>query len=465
MANPVEDYREHLSTLDEEGNRKWIYPKKPKGKFHTWRALVAVLLLTFLFGAPFIKINGNPLLQFNVIERKFSIFGNMFFPQDFYIFMFAMIVGVIFIGVFTLIFGRIFCGWVCPQTIFMEMVFRKIEYFIEGDWTKQKQLNRAPWTASKIFKKTSKHLIFLGISFFISNIFLAYIIGSDDLLKIMSEPPSQHVAGLISIVVFSLLFYGVFAFMREQICTNICPYGRLQSVLLDKHSIVVAYDHERGESRAKFRKNEDRASVDKGDCIDCKQCIHVCPTGIDIRNGTQLECVNCTACIDVCDDMMANVGLPGGLIRYASEHNIETGSKFKVTKRLILSSVLMVVLTVIFIALLTVRGKLEATIMRTPGMLYSEQLEGQYSNLYNYSIANKTSDGLSVQFRLESAGGTVQMIGQQSLNLNREQIVEGSFFVHLDKNTVTSSENTVVIGVYAGDEKVQEVSTSFLGPK
>ncbi|MCP4443409.1 MAG: cytochrome c oxidase accessory protein CcoG [Aureispira sp.] len=465
MANSVEDYREHLSTLDEAGNRKWIYPKKPKGKYHTWRAIVAVLLLTFLFGAPFIKINGNPLLQFDVIERKFSILGNMFFPQDFHIFMFAMIVGIIFIGVFTLIFGRIFCGWVCPQTIFMEMIFRKIEYFIEGDWTKQKQLNRAPWTASKIFKKTAKHLIFFIISFFISNIFLAYVIGSDDLLKIMSEPPSQHIVGLIAIIIFSFLFYGVFAFMREQVCTNICPYGRLQSVLLDKYSIVVAYDHKRGESRGKFRKNEDRATVNKGDCIDCKQCINVCPTGIDIRNGTQLECVNCTACIDVCDDMMANVGLPGGLIRYASEHNIETGSKFKFTKRLMGFSTLLIVLTVIFIALLTVRGKLEATIMRTPGMLYSEPIEGKYSNLYNYSIANKTSNLLSVQFKLESTGGTVQMIGQQNLNLDREQITEGSFFIHLDKNTVTSSENTVVIGVYAGDEKVQEVSTSFLGPK
>ncbi|MBR9978074.1 MAG: 4Fe-4S binding protein, partial [Bacteroidetes bacterium] len=273
-------FRDRIATVDEEGGRNWIYPKKPFGRFFRWRTWVSWLLLAFLFLAPFIRINDEQLLLFNVLERKFVLFGITFWPQDFHLFVLLMIASVVFIFLFTAVYGRIFCGWICPQTIFMEMVFRKIEYLIEGDAHKQRALHAAPWTTGKILKKVSKQVIFFGISFLISNLFLAYIIGMDELLEIVTAPPSAHLTGFITILLFSGAFYFVFSWFREQVCTLVCPYGRLQGVLLDESSVVISYDFVRGEPREKFRKNVERKA---GDCVDCHQCVVVCPTGIDIR--------------------------------------------------------------------------------------------------------------------------------------------------------------------------------------
>ncbi len=259
--------------------RQWIYAKKPQGELYKKRQWVGYSLLLFLFVAPFIKINGEPFLMFNIIDRKFSILGNLFYPQDLYIFVFGMLIVMVCVVLFTVVFGRVWCGWTCPQTIFMELIFRRIEYWIEGDWQQQKKLDAGPNTDQKQFKKFLKHSIFLIISFFISNIFLSYIIGVDALLKIITDPLDQHIGGLISITIFTLVFYGVFAYVREIVCIAICPYGRLQGVLLDDQSITVAYDHRRGEPRGKHQKD---VMAPQGDCVDCKLCVHVCPTGIDI---------------------------------------------------------------------------------------------------------------------------------------------------------------------------------------
>ncbi len=332
-----ENFRDSIGTITEEGKRAWVFPKKPSGKFYEYRKYVSYFLLAFLLLSPFIKINGNQFLMFNILERRFNIFGFPFWPQDFHLFVISMLIGVVFITLFTVVFGRIFCGWICPQTIFMEMVFRRIEYWIEGDRNKQRKLDRQKWDAEKIRKKGLKQFIFLIISFIIANVFLAYLIGSDKLIKYITDGPFNHVSTLISLLIFTAVFYFVFAWFREQVCIIACPYGRLQGVLLDTKSIVVAYDHKRGEAengRKKFRKNEDRDALGHGDCIDCLQCVNVCPTGIDIRNGTQLECVNCTACIDECDHIMESINLPKGLIRYASEENIEKKTPFKFTPRI-----------------------------------------------------------------------------------------------------------------------------------
>ena len=327
-----ENFRDTIGTLNNEGDRAWVFPKKPDGKWYEYRKYVSYILLIFLFTAPFIKIGGNQFLMFNVLERRFNIFGIPFWPQDFHLFVIMMIVGVVFVIVFTVAFGRLFCGWICPQTIFMEMVFRRIEYWIDGDRGKQIRLSKMPWNAEKIKKRVLKWIVFFIISFLIANIFLAYLIGSDQLLGYISDGPQKHKSTLISLLIFTGVFYFIFAWFREQVCIIVCPYGRLQGVLLDNKSIVVAYDHKRGEKeagRAKFKKNEERPTTGKGDCIDCFACVHVCPTGIDIRNGTQLECINCTACIDACDHMMEAVDLPKGLIRYASEDAIEKKKKFR----------------------------------------------------------------------------------------------------------------------------------------
>ena len=346
-----EEFRDHIATVSEDGKRVWVYPKKPKGKFTNRRKWVSYSLLIFLLTAPFIKINGDQLIELNILERKFSIFGATFWPQDLYLFAVMLIIFIVFVILFTIIYGRLFCGWFCPQTIFMEFVFRRIEYWIDGDWTQQKALDKQAWNAKKWGKRILKHTIFWLISFVIANIFLTYIIGSDALLKIMVEPVRLHIGGLISMGIFTTLFYFVFSRLREQVCTTICPYGRLQGVLLDQNSMVVAYDYVRGEERAKFRKGEDRPAAKKGDCIDCAQCVHVCPTGIDIRNGTQLECVNCTACIDACDSMMEGVGLEKGLIRFVSENGIKNRTRFQWTRRVISYTVLLVVLIGVWITM------------------------------------------------------------------------------------------------------------------
>ena len=416
----AETYRDKVSTIDEEGRRIWVYPKKPKGPYTRKREILAVFLLIFLFGTPFIKVYGQPLLLFDILNRKFIIFGLVFWPQDFYLFVLATLSLIVFIVLFTVIFGRLWCGWACPQTIFMEMVFRKIEYWIEGDARNQIALNKVPWTSKKIFKKTLKQTIFFSISFVIGNTFLAYIIGVDELFIIISDSPSEHIVGLSTMVLFSSVFYGVFAFFREQVCTMVCPYGRLQGVLLDPNSIVVAYDFKRGEPKGKFARNQERK--DLGDCVDCKQCVEVCPTGIDIRNGTQLECINCTACIDACNSVMIKLKWPTGLIRYASYNGILEGAKLRFTPKIAGYSAILLFLLIVTIFFLFGRSPVETTILRTPGLLYQETDDGNIANLYNLKIINKTHESQTIELRLKSPKGTIRMVGGDLV------IPEGSLF-------------------------------------
>ena len=338
-----ESFRDSISTISEEGSRNWIYPQKPKGPLYDKRKLVSYAYLALFFTVPFIKLNGEPLLLLNVLERKFIIFGLIFWPQDLFLAALALLTFMVFIVLFTVVFGRLFCGWVCPQTIFMEMVFRRIEYWIEGDANQQRRLNKQSWNREKITKKAGKLLAFFALSFVIGNFFYSYIIGMDELIKIITEPFSEHVGGFLGMIAFSGVFFFVYTYFREQVCLVVCPYGRLQGVLLDRNSIVVAYDYVRGEPRTKPKKVEDTKA---GDCIDCKACVRVCPTGIDIRNGTQLECVNCTACIDACDHIMEEIGKPKGLIRYDSENGIAKGTKLKVTPRIIGYSAVLLLLVV-----------------------------------------------------------------------------------------------------------------------
>jgi cytochrome c oxidase accessory protein FixG len=457
-----QSFRDTISTVDDKGKRIWVYPKKPKGWFYDKRKYLSYLLLLVLFGLPYLKIDGEPVVLFNVIERKFVFFGQIFLPQDMYIFALAMITLVVFITLFTIIFGRLFCGWICPQTIFMEMVFRRIEYWIEGDWTHQKKLNKQPWNAEKIRKKTIKHILFWFISFFIANTFLAYIIGYEDLFEIIKQGPIGNIGGFIAIVIFTFVFYGVFAFMREQVCTTVCPYGRLQGVLLDKNSLVVAYDYIRGEGRGKFRKNEDRKEVGKGDCIDCNQCVNVCPTGIDIRNGTQLECVNCTACIDACDAMMENVNLPKGLIKIASEDGIKNNKPFIWTTRVKVYVIILTLLIGALGALLISRDNIETTILRTRGTLFQKYDEDHFSNIYDLTIINKTRDEMDLTMKILEGPGKIELIGKE-LHLGDQTELHTKFMIVINKEEIESNIDCV-IGLYDGDELIDEINTSFLGP-
>lgn len=462
----TEEYRDKIATVDETGKRVWIYPKKPKGPLYNARTYVSWALLALLFGLPFIKVNGEPLLLFNVLERKFILFGVLFTPQDFHLFVLAMLTFVVFIVLFTVVFGRLFCGWVCPQTIFMEMVFRKIEYWIEGDANAQRKLNKAPWTTDKIVKKGLKQIIFFVIAVLVANTFLAYIIGIDEVVKIISEPVSMHLGGFIAMLIFSGVFYFVFSWMREQVCIAICPYGRLQGVLLDKSSIVVAYDFIRGEPRGKIRKQKKEVEnpvKPLGDCIDCKLCVQVCPTGIDIRNGTQLECVNCTACIDACDEVMEKVNRPKGLIRYDSLTGIEEKRRKLFTTRVIAYSAVLTVLLALNVFFLGNRADVEAVILRTPGMLYQKVDETYISNLYNYQLFNKTTDTLNLELKLQSEFGRIRLVGDIPVSLPGS-MVEGAFFIEMEKEKLSRRKNNLTIEVYTKNQLLEKVKTNFLGP-
>ena len=464
-----ENFRDSIGTMDDQGKRAWVYPKKPSGVFYKYRKWVSYFLLLFLFASPFIKINGNQFLMFNVLERKFNIFSFSFWPQDFYLFVISMITLVVLLALFTVAFGRVFCGWICPQTIFMEMVFRRIEYAIEGDRNKQMKLDRMPWDKKKIIKKGSKWTVFAFISFLIANVFLAYLVGSDRLLLYITEGPTANLGTFIPLLIFTVVFYFVFAWFREQVCIIACPYGRLQGVLLDEKSIVVAYDHKRGEAengRKKFRKNEDRTALGYGDCIDCKQCVHVCPTGIDIRNGTQLECVNCTACIDECDDIMEKVNLPKGLIRYASEENIEKKSKFKFTTRMKAYTGVLAILTGILIGLLFIRSDVEARVLRLPGNLYETTENGELRNVYTYKLVNKTNvEKDSVYFKLLSHKGEIKLVKNNFTTVPAQDLDKGSLFINIHPMELDGHKNKVKIGIYSRGELLETTTANFMGPK
>ena len=407
-------------------------------------------------------------MMFNVLERRFNILGFPFWPQDFYLFVLFMIVGVVFVIFFTVIFGRIFCGWICPQTIFMEMVFRRIEYWIEGDRGAQIRLSKQEWNAEKIRKKGFKWFVFLVISFFIANVFLAYLISSDELFRMIGENPVHNKSTLIALLIFTGVFYFIFTWFREQVCIIACPYGRLQGVLLDNKSINVAYDFVRGEKqtgRDKFNKNEDRATTGKGDCIDCKQCINVCPTGIDIRNGTQLECINCTACIDECDTIMESVNLPKGLIRYASEDEIEKNAKFQFSTRMKGYSTVLVILIGVLIGLLFLRTDVEAVILRLPGQLYQHKGEN-ISNIYTFKIINKTNDDFDdIHFKLVGIKGTLKVVGQQDFKVIKQGMNEGTLFVEINQYLLESDKTKLKIEVYNHNKKIDTATTSFLSPR
>lgn len=457
----AETFRDRISTVDAKGKRNWIYALKPAGNFYRYRNVAAYIYLLVFFVLPFIKIHGTPLFLINVLDSKFVLFGKIFWPQDFFIFAVGMIAFIVFIVLFTVIYGRLFCGWACPQTVFMEFVFRKIEWMIEGSPGRQKALNDGPWTGEKIWKKTFKHALFLLFSFLIAHTFLAYILGIDEVIKIIGEPLSQHVGLLLGLIVFTFLFYGVFAFVREIICTTVCPYGRLQGVMFDKDTMQISYDYKRGEERGRLKKGETRT---KGDCVDCHKCVMVCPTGIDIRDGVQLDCVGCTACIDACDEVMEKVGFRKGLIRYASENQIANGTTFTFNSRMKAYTALLVVLVGLMAVLIITRNTVDTYISRVKGQLYQEVDGDKLSNLFEAKIINKTNKPIPIELKVENLPGDVKLIGQTDLVLKAEAVNDMNFFIEIPKSAIKTRSNPLTVGIYSEGKRIQTVKTKFLGP-
>lgn len=460
----AETFRDSVATFEQSGTRKWVYPKKPKGKFTNYRDLVTLFLLAIFFIIPFIKLNGNPFLKINIIDREFFIIGQPFYPQDFFILALGAITSVVFVILFTVVFGRIFCGWICPQTIFMEGVFRKIEYWIEGDRNKQIKLANQPWTGEKIWKKTLKWSIYVIISLIITHWMFMYIVGYQQVFKIMQAGPVEYPTNFIVMIIFTGLFYFVFAWFREQVCTLVCPYGRLQGVLIDKETINVFYDFKRGENRAKWRKGEDRKAAGKGDCIDCNQCVVVCPTGIDIRNGQQLECINCTMCIDACDEVMVKTGLPKGLIRYATQDEIEKEDKFKFTNRMKAYSVVLLALMVFLGYLLHNRGTMEAKFIKPAGSTFYVK-DGRINNTYNYTLLNKSNKDHTITIKvIKPAEGEVIFSGDNVILLKKDKLLKGTVNISFPEANIKQPKQNITIGVYENGKLLDTFDTYFEGP-
>ncbi len=455
-----ESFRDELASVHRDGRRKWVYARKPSGRFYSARTLVSYVLLALLLFGPFVKVNGQPILLLNIIERKFIVFGLVFWPQDFYLLVLCVLTGFVTIALITSAVGRIWCGWLCPQTIFLEMLFRKIEWLIEGSAQQQVRRDKAPLTFDTAWRKALKHAIFFALSFVIANVFLAYIISADTLWTIVTDPPREHIAGLFAITVFSLVFYAVFARFREQACTLACPYGRVMGALVDQQTITITYDRRRGEPRGRLHKGVQEAA--KGDCIDCGQCVTVCPTGIDIRNGIQLECVACTACADACDDVMRRIDRPQGLIRYTSEEAVRTGQPNALSWRVKAYAVVWLVLLATAVTLIVRRPPMDVLILRQPGTLQTTLDNGDVSNFYNVQVINRTKSAFTLSYRVVApAGGSITPLGPIG-DVQPFGLVQSRFLLRLPAAAVSGTSTPVRIEVTQAGELVETIDTSFL---
>ncbi len=455
-------FRDRPATFSKEGKRLWLFPKMPKGKLYNYRRIIAWTLLVFFYLAPYLKFRGEPLIFLNILQRKFVLFGNTFYPQDFHLLVLSVITLIVFIVLFTVIYGRVFCGWICPQTVFLEFLYRPVEYLIDGDSKKQQELAEQEMDALKVLKRILKHGIYLLISFFTILTFISYVTGVEKLGEIKNNWPTQNSGLLMGVLAFTAVHYFVFAWFREQVCTMVCPYGRLQGVMLDENTILVAYDYKRGEPR-KSAENKGAKYARKGDCINCFSCVAVCPTGIDIRNGTQLECINCTACIDACNSVMKKVKKPSGLIRFASEKSISEGKKIKFNARVIAYSVVLLILLSVITYLFNIRGTVETIIIRSQGTMFQEYGPDKYSNLYDLQMVNKTNSEVQIGLKLLSPEGEIILMGD-SLKAVKGEVAKRNLLIVLKKANLKSSNSHLEIGVFEKGKLIDRISTTFVGP-
>jgi cytochrome c oxidase accessory protein FixG len=461
-----ERYRAELASVAADGKRKWIYARKPKGKFARSRSVVSVFLLTFLFLAPIVKVGGHQFLLFDIVNRQFVFFGVPFWPNDFYLVALLFLTGIVSIVVFTAVLGRIWCGWLCPQTVFLEMVFRKLEWLIEGGPKEQARRNAGEWTFDRVWRFAVKQSLYAAISFVIANTFLAYFISTDTLLTYVDHGPIAHIELFLALLAFTVVFYLVFSRFREQACLIACPYGRYMSALVDENTIGVMYDNVRGEERSKWKRNDQRATEASGHCIDCYQCVTVCPTGIDIRNGSnQLECVQCTGCIDACDEVMRKTGLPTGLIRYTSEAAIASGEKKWFTTRIKAYLAVWLLLVAGVTAMLLNRTTLDVVLLRVPGTTWTVTERG-VTNFYQLQIINKSAEILPYSIEVaRPANATLTLLGLGNA-LRPGEIATGRFMIDVDRATIgKSAEVDISLNIRSKGETYKTITTKLLAPQ
>jgi len=454
----IYNFRDRLTTSGQDGKRVWLYPEIVSGRWFVRRAWVAYGLLACLLAGPFLEWNDHPLFLFDVLNRNFIVWGIAFTPQDNVLFVLAILTFFVFIFAFTNAFGRLWCGWACPQTIFLEWIFRPIERLIEGNASARRRLDAMAAGPGKNLRKVLKFVVFFLISFLLANVFLAYVIGKNELLKIVIDSPLNHLGGLSALLIFTLVFFFIYTRLRELACTFICPYGRLQGTLLDKNTMAVAYDFIRGEPRGHVRQE---AESKVGDCVDCNWCVKVCPTGIDIRNGSQMECIQCTACIDACDAVMEKTGRKKNLIGYFSENELNRKYAFSIRPKGIAYFSLWFLLFSILGVLLWQRAPVETILLRTPGNTGMVNSPGFVANLYNFELVNKTFEDQEITFKSLDNNIKITWVGKPGFTIEKGAVRKGSFFLEIPGEAGLSKTAAVEIEVLANGKPAEVIKTRF----
>lgn len=411
--------RDRLATTDASGNRVYLYPADYKGAFRTLRTQVQAVLILFFLLLPWLRIDGHPAVLLNIPDRKFAVFGIQFWAHDapmlFFVFG-GVAIALLFI---TAIWGRLWCGWACPQTVFIDGVFRRIERLIEGDGFTRRKRDQGPMTADKVWRKIAKWGLFVLATLIITHSFLAYFVGTEKLLNMVTRPPFENMTSFLVMAVCSVIILFDFGWFREQFCTIACPYGRFQSVTMDSRSLIVGYDAARGEPRSGSASlmgpagagpasavatapgvAAAPASAKKGDCVNCYRCVQVCPTGVDIRRGVQLECIACTACVDACDEVMTRLGKPTGLIRYTSEVEL-AGQPRKLGIRPLLYGMALSAIFIGLVITLDTRKMIEWTFIRainTPYQVTTHPVSGKEEivNHFRVDLANQSFNPMKI---------------------------------------------------------------------
>lgn len=405
MAAPTErPSRNSVTTIRSDGSRPFLFPADTRGRFTLARRVVAYALIAFYLSLPWIKINGHPAVFLDLAERRFHLFGITLAAQDMWL-LFFVITGIGFSLFFvTALFGRVWCGWACPQTVYLEHVFRRIEVWIEGDAVARRALDAAPWTAEKIRKRLLKHAVYLVVATVLTHGFLAYFVSVPEVWSMVRSAPSEHWSTFLFMMAYTGLTYFIFCWFREQVCIVICPYGRIQSALTDDNTVTVGYDTRRGEPRGRA------GTAGAGDCVDCARCVQVCPTGIDIRQGLQMECVGCTACIDACDDVMTRLNRPRGLIRYDSQVNFTGGRTRWLRSRTVLYGVLLLVGAGVAAWALSTVKPANFGVTRMTGAPYIVD-DTTVRNQFLVRIVNKRSEPARFILRLDHTPAGLRRIG------------------------------------------------------
>ena len=467
----LEAPEEVLSTMTRDGKRKWLYPIPSKGSFNRQRLILGWALIVLFVMLPVVHIGGKPAVFLDFIHREFTFFGFTFFPTDTFLLLLLLISAFLSIVIFTALFGRVWCGWGCPQTVYLEFVFRPIERWIEGKEHVRKKRNEGPWTWDKIWRRSARFTVYTLISFALANVFVSYFVGWSNLLEWMTRPPTEHWGFFLMMAATTGLILYDFGYFREQMCTIACPYARFQSVLLDADSLIVSYDPNRGEPRSrrskkKMQQEEAGLLPAQGDCIDCFACVRTCPTGIDIRDGLQMECVACTQCIDACDEIMDKIDKPRGLIRYTSERALEDKTTRTFRPRTVIYLVLLALLLTAFTLTLSLRGSYDINVGRSAGEPFTELPDGRITNRLRFRVRNLATTPTSFTIvPVSPEGSELRIVGTTPVRLEGGEMKRLETWVLIPHSAfVESSTQEGVYKIVFQNGDTKEVTFPLLGP-